>query len=122
MAGLLFGLPRQVKREKLAVLVVAVIVTAIAAVSIVMIMIVIAVPAARVVLPAALVVVPMIVRVIGVRIRWAVPAATDPPVVIALGDPVATDPIGTLIRNRAGVLIAEWWRRSSDVDADLGSG
>ena len=98
---------------------VVVIVMPVVVMIVVVIAVVFAVPMAFMNLPALLVVVVVGMAPVGARVGWPLPSAGDPDIVAAARAPVPIDPGVAFCRHGRSHLIAEWWRRGTDVDLDL---
>jgi hypothetical protein len=86
---------------------------------VVMVAVIFVIPVAFVEPPTLLIMVVVGMTVVGARIRRTIPAPLHPDIATAVIPPVAIDPLISLTRHRPATLIAQRWRGSADIDADL---
>jgi hypothetical protein len=86
---------------------------------VVVVAMVLAVPVAFVHLPALLVVVVVRMAPVGAGVRWPLPNAWDPDIMIAANSPVAIDPSVAFSGQGRPDFIPDGWRRGADIDLDL---
>jgi hypothetical protein len=86
---------------------------------VVMVAVIFVIPVALVEPPTLLIVVVVRMTVVSARIRRTIPAPLHPDIAAAVTPPVAINPLISFAGHRSATLVAQGWRGSADIDADL---